>query len=178
MKKLYLLSIALLFVCLSTVVFAASPDPGKSGPQGFQKRGCHKLGPRLDLTQEQRGKMKELMMRFQADIHDLKYNIRIKKLEARKLFSDPKTDDATLLAKEKELNGLKLMLMDKKATMKVEWRKILTPEQIRMLDRIHWHHHGHWGHGRDRQGQWKRHHGDQGAMGKGQQQEPAASVSR
>jgi hypothetical protein len=52
--------------------------------------------------------------------------------------------EATLLAKEKELNGLKLKLMDKKAEMKVEWRKILAPEQVGTLDRIHH--------------RWQRHH--------------------
>jgi Spy/CpxP family protein refolding chaperone len=92
--------------------------------------------------------MKEIMGRFRADTHDLKYDIRIKELEVRSLFTEPKTDDATLLVKEKELNNLKLKFMDRKAEMKVEWRKVLTPEQIRMLDHGHRHHghHHHWRH--------------------------------
>jgi Spy/CpxP family protein refolding chaperone len=90
--------------------------------------------------------------------------------EVRKLFTDPKTDDATLLAKEKELNALRLPLMDKKAEMKVEWRKILTAEQIQMLDRIHRHHRGH--HHR-----WRHYHGHRGPMGKKPQSKPAASMS-
>jgi len=177
MKKLYLIPLALLLVGLTTVVFAAPPDSGQPGPHGFQKHwGFHKFGPHLNLSQEQKEKMKEIRTRFQADVHDLKYDIRIKKLEVRKLFTDPKTDDATLLAKEKELNGLKLQLMDKKAEMKVEWRKILTPEQIQMLDRIHWHHHG-------RHLRWRHHHGHPGPMmgkgptGKGPQPKPAAGMS-
>jgi hypothetical protein len=108
--------------------------------------------------------MKELMGRFRADTHDLKYDLRIKKIEVKKLFTDPKTDDATLLAKEKELNKLRLQLMDKKAEMKVEWRKILTPAQIGLLDRGHHH---HWGHH-----PWRHHHGRHhggGQMDKGHQ---------
>jgi len=177
MKKLYLIPLVMLLLGLTTMVFAAPPDPGQAGPDGFQKHcGCHQFGPRLNLTQEQRDKMKGVMQHFWADIHDLKYDIRIKKLEARKLFTDPKTDDVTLLAKEKELNALKLQLMDKKAEMKVEWRKILTPEQIQMLDRIHRHHHGHHNH-------WGHHHGHWGQMGKtpmmgtGTQSKPSASTS-
>ena len=73
------------------------------------------------------------MNRFRADVHDLQYDLRIKKLEVEKLFTDPKTDDATLIAKEKELNALRLRLMDRRAEMKVEWRKVLTAEQIRKL---------------------------------------------
>jgi Spy/CpxP family protein refolding chaperone len=167
------------------VVFAAPPDPGHPGPQDFQKHfwfhkhcGFHKFGPRLNLSQEQKDKMKEIRTRFQADVHDLKYDIRIKKIEARKLFTDPKTDDATLLAKEKELNGLKHKLMDRKAEMKVEWRKILTPQQIQMLDRIHrHHHHGHRGR------MMGKGHGQMMGKGHGQmggrpQPEPAAGTSR
>jgi len=59
----------------------------------------------------------------------------------RKLFTDPKTDDAALLAKHKEISKLRQQLSDKKAGMKIEWRKILTPEQIAKLDRIPLRHH-------------------------------------
>ena len=54
----------------------------------------------------------------------------------KKLFGDPKVDDATLMAKQKELIGLKLKMMERKGQMKIEWRRILTPEQIQKLDRI------------------------------------------
>jgi Spy/CpxP family protein refolding chaperone len=53
----------------------------------------------------------------------------------RKLFTDPKTNDATLLTKAKELNALKVKLMDKMAEMKIERRKVFTPEQLQKLDR-------------------------------------------
>ena len=144
MKKIYAILFALLFVGLTTAAFAAPPDAGNPGLQ--KHPGFHAFGPRLNLTQEQMGKIKELRKNFWANTHDLRYDIKMKRVEVRKLFTDPKTDEATLLAKEKELNGLKLKLMDKKAEMKVEWRKILTPDQIRMLDRIHRHHGCHrWG---------------------------------
>ncbi|MGA2106060.1 MAG: hypothetical protein ABSH25_00280 [Syntrophorhabdales bacterium] len=61
MKKLQLVPFVLLLVGLTTMAFAAPPDPGQPGPQGFQKHhGFHRFGPRLNLTQEQREKMKEL----------------------------------------------------------------------------------------------------------------------
>jgi len=173
MKKIYPILIALFFVGFTAAAFAAPPDPGKPGPQGFQKHaGFHAFGLRLNLTQDQREKMKELRKNFWADTHDLRYDIKMKRVEVQKLFTDPKTDDATLLAKEKELNGLKSQLMDKKAEMKVEWRKILTPEQIRMLDRMHrhhcWHHRGGMGRG------FSRHHHHHGRpMGMGSPQAPA-----
>ncbi len=148
MKKLYVIALALVLVGSAAVAFAAPPDAGSAPPGpgaphqwAHPHHGCG--GSFLNLTQEQREKMKEIMGRFRADTHDLRYDLRIKRIEAEKLFTDPKTDDATLLAKEKEMNNLKLKLMDRKAEMKVEWRKVLTPEQIRMLDRGCHHH--HWG---------------------------------
>lgn len=167
MKKFYVILCAMLFLGLTTTVFAAPPDApaGQDSPQVAEKHHPqhfdrndrmhghgsmefqeHPIGFRfshhLKLTPEQSEKMKEVRNRFWSDTHDLKYDLDIKKLELEKLFTDPKTDNATLLAKEKELNALRLKLMDKMAEMKIEWRKVLTPEQIRMLSGMH-HHRGH-----------------------------------
>ncbi len=117
MKKLYVIALALVLVGWAAVVFAAPPDPGSAPPgPGAHHQWAHphhRFGAFLNLTQEQREKMKEIMSRFRADTHDLKYDIRIKRIEVQKLFTDPKTDDATLLAIENELNGLRLKLMDR-----------------------------------------------------------------
>ncbi len=72
--------------------------------------------------------------RFHTDVHDLRYTLMEKRVEMRKLFTDPKTDQATLLSKEKELGGLRQKLMERRAQAMLEWRSILTPEQIQKLD--------------------------------------------
>jgi hypothetical protein len=81
-------------------------------------------------------KMKELRKSVRNDTRDLRCNLAIKRLEMRKLFTDLKTDDETLLAKQKEISELRQQLLDKKAGMKVEWRKIITSGQIAKLDGI------------------------------------------
>ena len=81
-------------------------------------------------------KMRELRDRFYNETRDLRYDMAQKRLEMRKLFMDPKTDDATLLAKQKEMSGLRQKLQDKMAQMMIEGRKILTPEQLQKLDRM------------------------------------------
>ena len=141
MKRSCVLVLATFLIVLTTAAFAAPPDPAPPVPPQMQGPcghgpGHHRFGDFLNLTQEQKDRMKELRSRFSADTHDLKYDIRLKHLEMKKLFTDPKTDDQTLLAKQKELSALVLKLMDKKAQMKIEWRKILTPEQIQKLDRM------------------------------------------
>ena len=153
MKRSCVLVLAAFLMVLTTAAFAAPPDPAPPVPPQMQgpwaQGGAHPqmqspwggparhgFGAFLNLTQEQRDRMKEIRSRFRADTHDLKYDIRLKHLEMRKLFTDPKTDDQTLLAKQKELSMLVQKLMDKKAQMKIEWRHVLTPEQIQKLDRM------------------------------------------
>jgi Spy/CpxP family protein refolding chaperone len=165
MKKISVVLIAMLLIGFTTTLFAAPPGPGKQGPQDLSGHQGFRPFARLNLTQDQIGKMKELRKSFWANTHDLRYDIKMKRVEVQKLFTDPKTDDATLLAKEKELNDLRHQLMDKKAEMKVEWRKILTPDQIQKLDRMHRHHFCHC-RGQHGKGHWRHHH-QGGPMGKG-----------
>lgn len=145
--------ITVFFVALAAVVFAAPNDQAPPAPamhpgyQGF--RGPHDGGSFHHgfLSKEQMGKMRELRMRYYNETRDMRYELAQKRLEMRKLFTDPKTDDATLLAKEKELNALRLRLTDKMAEMKVEGRKILTPEQLQRIDIMSMgghHRHHHW----------------------------------
>jgi Spy/CpxP family protein refolding chaperone len=157
MKKLYAIAVTLLFVSLAAVVFAAPPDagPGQPCPGATHEWGRphHGFGSFLNLTKEQKDKMRDIRNSFFADTHDLRYGIREKRVEMRKLFTDPKTTDAALLAKHREMDAMLVKLMDRKAEMKLQWRKVLTPEQIGMLDRVR-----PFGHGR---------HMHRGPMGEG-----------
>jgi len=155
MKKWSLAVLALFFVFLATAVLAAPPDadPAASAPPPSSHHGQfgpgdmhgwpgsgfkagHGIVSYLGFTPEQIGKMRELRSRYRNETHDVRYDLAVKRLEMKKLFTDPKVDDATLLAKQKEISSLRQRLMDKRAQMKIEWRKILTAEQIQKLDRI------------------------------------------
>ena len=142
MKKIFIV-IAVLIVSSTVVVptYALQTDKKPDSHKEF----CFKK--HLGLSDQQLAKMKELKNRFHADTRDLRYNLEIKRVEMRKLFTDPKTDDETLLAKQKEMSGLRQQLSEKKAQMKIEWRKILTPEQIAKLDKMpHKWHERRWAH--------------------------------
>ena len=149
MKKAFIITVVLVaavaFVA-SAYALQAGEGPGSHKESGFKKY--------LNLSDEQLGKMKELRNNFRNDTRDLRYNLAIKRLEMRKLFTDPKTDDATLLAEQKEISNLRQQLSDKKAEKKLKWRKILTSEQIAKLDRIpHRHHATEWAHHHHQDGQ-------------------------
>jgi Spy/CpxP family protein refolding chaperone len=144
----YVVALAAFFVFLATVVFAAPLDVGQyrsfflsgSAPRSVgeqHQQGCshHDLWSHLNLSKEQIDKMREIKNRYYTETRDMRYDLAQKRLEMRKLFTDSKTDDATLLGKQKELSTLRLKLMDKKAQMMIEKRKVLTPEQLQKLDR-------------------------------------------
>jgi Spy/CpxP family protein refolding chaperone len=120
------------------------PGPGISGPCDVDDGpgGPGYLPGRLApwpnhfprLSPEQRDKMREMKERQILETRDTRYELLHKTLEMRKLFTDPKTSEAALMAKQKEVGALRQKLMDKTAQMIIEGRKILTPEQIRKLD--------------------------------------------
>ena len=142
MKNIFIVTAILIVSAAFVLPIYASQTDKKAGSH---KEFCFKK--HLNLSDQQLVKMKELKNRFHADTRDLRYNLEIKRIEMRKLFTDPKTDDETLLAKQKEISELRQQLSDKKAQMKIEWRKILTPEQIAKLDKMpHKRHEKRWAH--------------------------------
>jgi zinc resistance-associated protein len=164
MKKLYAGMLVVLFVALAASVFAFGPPftegrPPFAGPSGeFQRpsnfpspfgpgavgrpgfgpgAGAGFNGPNyLNLSKEQIDKMEGLGNRYYSETRDLRYELSQKQLEMRKLFTDPKAEDAAILATEKELTSLRQKLMDKMAQIPVEMRKMLTPEQLQKIDQM------------------------------------------
>ncbi len=90
----------------------------------------------LNLSADQIAKFKDLKNSYYVETRDLRYDLAMRHLEMRKLFTDPGTTEATLLAKHKELSTIRQKLMDRKAQLMFKGRSILTPEQIQKLDRI------------------------------------------
>jgi Spy/CpxP family protein refolding chaperone len=165
MKKWQVVMLAVLFASLGTAVFAYGPpfEDGRApfagnsgfrppfagadgfsgpstpvGPGNFGPGFSRGFGPGryLNLSEDQLNKMAALRDRYFQDTKDLRYALAQQQLEVRRLFTDPKTDEATLLTKQKEMTTLREQLFSKLAQMPIEMRKILTPEQIEKLDRM------------------------------------------
>ena len=136
MKKWHIVALALLFVGLATISFAElrnQTPPTKPADFQGQRDYPPAIGSYLNSVERTEDRMREMRDRFSSDSRDLRYSILEKQLEVRKLFTDPKADSAVLLAKQKELNVLRHKLMDMRAQMRIEWRGILTTEQISKL---------------------------------------------
>jgi Spy/CpxP family protein refolding chaperone len=143
MKKMKMCILAGIVLGLwSTVAFGADPPAmGPGGPmgggmmQGGVGEGIHAaIAKHLNLSREQQDKLHNLTNRYFSETRNMRYELAEKRLEMWKLFTDPKTGDSTLLAKQKEISALHQKLSDKMAQMMIEGRKILTPEQLNRLD--------------------------------------------
>ncbi len=117
---------------------AARFGPGGFGPgfrQGFGPGFQGGFGPvrYLNLSEEQLNQMSGLRNRIYGETEALRNDLTQKQLEMQKLMTDPMTDEATLLAKQKEMSSLREQLFDRMAQIPLEMRKILSPEQIQKL---------------------------------------------
>jgi len=137
-KTVVLLGLVMLMVLGVTYAYAQAPEPGH--------KGMHESwGPGKDhsLTPEQKAKIQELRRNFRRENAKLIGAIVTKKLEFESLWTDPKSDSKAILDKERELRDLRNQLKDKTILMRLEVRKLLTPEQIQNWRPHHGMGHGH-----------------------------------
>jgi len=138
MKKGYIVMLVVLFVALTAAaVYAVGPGNGPMGKDGFGhhqggEMGMGPMGPmaNLNLSKDQLGKMWQLKEKYHNDTQALRYELFQKSMELKTIYADPKTSDAAILAKQKEVNALRQQMEDKMVQLKLEQRKILTPEQL------------------------------------------------
>ena len=95
----------------------------------------------LNLTDEQKAKIKDIHQRFYSETRGLRYDIMEKRIELKRLFLDPKADTNAIMAKEGEKSALQQKLHEAVFKMMVEWRGVLTPEQLQKLDMMSLAHH-------------------------------------
>lgn len=141
MKKMHVGMLVVLFMALAATVFAFGPGQGPAGYGGGGGPGLHRggamgygPGPSLNLSKEQTDKMWQLKEKQRNETSAMRYELFQKKNELRSLYTSPSADDATILAKQKEVNALRTKLQDKMAQFKLDERKILTPEQLKQLN--------------------------------------------
>ena len=98
------------------------PGPAPGGGPGGERWAS--------LTSEQRSKFQELRRKFIKDTAELRGSVVAKRTELQVLWSDPKAEPQAILQKERELRAVQDQMRDKAVEMRLEGRKILTPEQL------------------------------------------------
>ena len=108
-------------------------SPGMGMGYGPYSGGAWSGGPgpwgALNLTPEQVEKMRDLRGSFFKEKIPLRNELMSKRLELRALWVQTNPDEEKILAKQKEINGLRAQLQEKATKNRLEMLKILTPEQ-------------------------------------------------
>ncbi len=171
MKKWYLICLSVFLLAFTGPLFAqvgnindedailiadmGSQDPADQAPamEEHMTQGEHHMGMMahgghhghwagfLNLTEEQKAKMKDLHMQFYTETRGFKYDLMERRIELRRLFLDPKVDAAAVMAKEREVSALRLKVADALAKLMVDCRSVLTPEQLQKIDMMFLSHH-------------------------------------
>ena len=83
----------------------------------------------LNLTPEQKTKLKELVGNFRKETVFLRNDLKVKRLELRALWTVPMPDKDKIIAKQKEIIDLTTQLKMKSIDFRLAIHSVLTSEQ-------------------------------------------------
>ena len=131
MKKTIIVGLGLALSLALVVTVALAWGPG-FGPGFGRGSGGPAYGspPIPNLTSEQSAQIQALRDAFLKEIEPLQNNLWTKRTELQTLWVDPKSDPAVIAAKQKEIRDLQSKLQEKAGNLRLEIRKLLTPEQL------------------------------------------------
>jgi len=136
------------FLFLLSIIPQAAPAQGPPWRKGWEDRGDRGvMGPmhapmmdwasQLNLTPDQSSKLQELRETYLRDTLVWRNELVIKRFDIRDLLRNPQSDSNTILAKQKEIFDLEAKIQERGLLLLIEMRKVLTPEQIKLLP-PHW----------------------------------------
>lgn len=136
MKKITLTLMAVAVgLLLTSQAFAWGPGPGKDRGYG----PCREAGlERLNLTDNQKAKIEALQDDNYKATRLLREKIFDKSVELRRLWLQANPDKDKIAAAQKELRTLRNEMEDKVTALRLEIRKVLTPEQNEKLANTGW----------------------------------------
>ena len=140
MKKLTLVLMAVAMgVLLTLPAFATGsggcPGNGPGGGPGYHQ---DKIFKKLNLSDEQKAKIEVLETNNQKAVKPLREKMFDKSVELRRLWLQTNPDKDKINASQKEMRTLRDSIEDKDTALKLEIRKLLTPEQNEKMANSHW----------------------------------------
>jgi Spy/CpxP family protein refolding chaperone len=146
MKKLTLTLIAVAIGLLwSMPVFAFGPGSGRGPGEGMgpgigMGQGFHRdaAWAKLNLSDEQKTKIEALQTAYQKELRPVREKMFDKSVALRRLWLQANPDKDKITAAQKEVSLLRDEMQNKVTTMRLEIRKVLTPEQQEKLVNSGW----------------------------------------
>jgi len=135
-----LLFLVFWLLTLSPVVLAQGPldkrsgeFPGGRGMMGPPSHPMMDWANRLNLTDEQMARIQELRQAYLRDTLVWRNERVVKRFDLQDLLRNPQADPKEILAKQREISELDAKIEERTLLFQLEMRKVLTPEQIRLL---------------------------------------------
>jgi len=126
MKKTVILGLILV---LSAALMASAALAGPGYGRGFGAGYGYGYPAVPNLTADQSAKIQALQKAHLDETAPLQQQLLAKRTELRTLWLNPKPDQASIAAKQREILDLQAKLAEKATNLRLETRKVLTPEQ-------------------------------------------------
>jgi Spy/CpxP family protein refolding chaperone len=138
MKKVTLTLMAIAVgLFFTSQVFAWGPGGGPGAGRGCGYRSEGVL-TKLNLTDEQKVKIEALETAHFKEVKPIQEKMFDKSLELRRLWLQANPDKDKITAAQKAVRALRDEMQDKATVMRLEIRKVLTPEQNEKLANLGW----------------------------------------
>lgn len=137
-RKIFCLLGILFF--MPSAVFGQGGPPGK-GPE-FHRGGpmmgpmlypLEKMAKDLNLSGDQIAALQNLRQGFLHDTLPWRNDMVVKRMDLQDLLRQPQVDSEQVLSKQREVSALESKIQERMIVYQLEIRKVLTPEQIRLL---------------------------------------------
>ena len=130
-------------VFLAVPAFAFGPGEGRcpgngNGSGNSPGYHCDAVWEKLNLSGEQKAKIEALQTATEKEVRPIRENIFDKSVELHRLWLQANPDKDKITAAQKEVRKLRDSMDDKVTTMRLEIRKVLTPEQNEKLANSRW----------------------------------------
>jgi len=126
MKKTVILGLSLV---LAGALMASAALAGPGYGRGFGAGYGYGYPAIPNLTADQSAKIQALQKAHLDEASPLQQQLLAKRTELRTLWLSPKPDQASIAAKQKEILSIQSTLQEKATNLRLEIRKVLTPEQ-------------------------------------------------
>ena len=130
------LGIFVLLLLLPSLSLAQGRGPqfrGGRGPMDPMPFHLERLAKELNLTDDQVASLKNLREAFMRDTLEWRNDLLVKRLDLQDLMRQPEADSDQILNRQREVSALESKIQERMVLFQLDIRKVLTPEQIKLL---------------------------------------------
>jgi len=127
MKTVFALVALLGLLTFPLLAMAQGWGMGMHQGMGYGPSWMGSWASRLNLSNEQIQKLEALHERFLKETISMRNDLDLKQIELRTLWLQANPEEGKILAKEKEINGLRSQIQERATKYLLEARRVLTP---------------------------------------------------